>query len=127
MFSPSSSRRPPVRAKRDGERVSRGEYDGYGAVHASGIARVSHPKGFEPLKLEPGLAPGLGALVVCELGARQRVIREVLCRHIAPEAVDSKPVARGARVKKGRCNRREHFRRGETRYRFQQTDVSGRS
>ena len=88
-----------MRAKGDGERVSSDEYDGYGAFHAMGVARVSHSKGFEPLKLELGLAPTLGALVVYELGARQRVTREVVCRHIAPEAMESKPEARGVKVK----------------------------
>ena len=97
FFLPSSQL-PPVRAKGDGERVSSDEYDRYGTFHAVGVARVSHPKGFEPLKLELGFAPGLGALVVCELGARQRVTGEVVCRHIAPEAVDSKPVAHGEKV-----------------------------
>ena len=79
--------------------MSSDEYDGYGVLHAVGVSRVSHPKGFEPLKLELGLAPGLGALVVCELGARQRVTREVVYRHIAPEAMDSKPEARGVHVR----------------------------
>lgn len=83
-----SLRLPPVRVMGEGQRISGDEYDSFNARFAAAVVQVSHPKGFDLPKLQLGFAQGLGTLVVCELGARQRVTREVVCRYIASESMN---------------------------------------
>lgn len=83
-----SSRLPLARVMGEGQRISSDDYDRFNARFAAAVVRVSHPKGFDLPKLQLGFAPGLGTLVVCELGARQRVTREVVCRYISCESMN---------------------------------------
>lgn len=98
--SKHSSRLPPVRVMGEGKRISGDEYDSFNARFAAAVVQISHPKGFALPKLQLGFAPGLGTLVVCELGARQRVTREVVCRYIACESTNREAMTQ--RSKRGK-------------------------
>ncbi|CAM9102239.1 unnamed protein product, partial [Laminaria digitata] len=92
--APSSPWLPPIRVMRDGD-LSMDDFGWFRRFDAVHVVRVSHKKGFEPATLEMGFSPDLGALVICELDAKQRVTQEVLCRWLPGGARDASGAAKG--------------------------------
>lgn len=91
--APSPTWLPPIRVMREGD-LSLDAFAWFSRFDAVHGVRVSHKKGFEPATLETALSPGLGALVICELDAKQRVTREVLCRWLGGGAGDASGAAK---------------------------------
>lgn len=77
-----SARSVQMIASRDGEPLDPMERKRFEEAGAFGQVTLSYHKGFEPTTLEIGIAPGRGALVVCELDRAERVTHEVVCRRL---------------------------------------------
>ena len=92
--APSPTWLPPIRVIREGD-LSLDDFAWFSRFDAAHVVRVSHKKGFEPATLQTGLSPGLGALVMCELDAKQRVTREVMCRWLQGGTGDASGAAKG--------------------------------